>query len=213
MYLSFICLVLTSLAVATTVTRPNFANTANCETHSMNSPSNSVGVTASSAQSCHDVIAPDGFSIQMTTASNVSTWTLYDYFYVELNGGTDRRADIFAFTSNTTPCCVVFNTSALKIQLKTSENIDIKLASYNVSMTTQSQISDCTFRDTTSHQYEQCTHLEPFDSKYTFTREILAYNEFLDRHPSLNWTVPDPWFDQSESPQLFAATDGKTLSF
>ena len=160
--------------------------------------------------SCLRIVAPSGMGIHMDFRDVNSTWSIYDYFYIQLDQNCEDSG-IIALKGKPKPCSTLFNTSALEIHFHSSLLVDFSSSSID----TNFQQPICNIAATVApshHDFQPCTKLENFNRVHYFTHEIIPYNELRRLHPSLDFTTfPDEWFQPSELPLLNLTTTGRFL--
>ena len=160
---------------------------------------------------CLRIVAPPGMGIRMDFPNVNSSWSIYDFFYIQLDQNCDNG--IIALSSKPQPCSTLFNTGTLEIHLHASIIVDFSSFSTTDRRFLQ-PICNVAATIGQSHDSQPCTNLKNFDKVHNFTNDIISYSELIGHHPSLDFTTfPDVQFQPSELPLLNLATTGKFVSY
>ena len=157
--------------------------------------------------SCLRIMAAPGMGIRMDFRDGNSSWSIYDFFYIQPDQNCEDSS-IIALTGKPNPCSTLFNTSALDIHFHASLMLDFSSSSPYRSLLPQVCNAAATVGQ--SHDSQPCTNLENFNRVHNFRHKIMPYSKLIAQHPSLDLTAfPDLWFQSIELPLLNLATTGK----
>ena len=157
--------------------------------------------------SCLRIMAPPGMGIRMDFQDVNSSWSISDFFYIQLHQNCGDNG-IIALTGKPNHCSTLFNTSALTIHFHASLMVNFSSSFTDTSF----PHPICNVAETVgqSHDSQSCTKLENFNRVYNFTHKIIPYSELIGKHPSLDLaTFPDLFFEASELPLLDLETTGR----
>ena len=164
--------------------------------------------------SCLRIMALPGMGIRMDFQDVNSTWSIYDYFYIQLDQNCEDNG-ILALTDKPQSCSTIINTSALVIHFHAS--LIVHFTSSSINRRSPYQVCNvlASSHQSYDHNSQPCSNLTYFEKVHIFTPEVISYSELIRQHPSLNFTTfPDIFgFEPKELPPLNLATIGKGLLF
>ena len=161
---------------------------------------------------CLRIMAPPGMGIRMDFPNVNSSWSIYDFFYIQLDQNCDDDG-IIVLIGKPNPCSTSFNTSTLEIHLHASLIVDFSSFS-TIDRGFLQPVCNVPATVGQSHDSKPCTYLEMFNRVHNFTNDIISYSKMIGQHPSLDFnTFPDVQFQQSELPLLNLATTGKFVGY